>query len=206
MIKSQTHYQDIYIFTDCVWDVAVDKDKTMIKNNLHVCLCKTALSWHTIEFSDIEKKIMWALLLKEEWISALIKQFKSRISEAVDKLQYFTFSIKNVKTETSVMKFMQTVFRYIKTAQIDSIFQQLVQAWIKLNSELHQDIFELTKKITISEFLQLLQTKKDVWKDIVLQIKKVNYQQHQNQQKLVYKLQKVRNSYYRTFYQSALQQ
>ena len=73
MIKSQTHYQDVYIFTDYAQDVAADKNKTIIKNNLHVCLHRTALSWHTIELSDIKKKIMWALFLEKEWISALVK-------------------------------------------------------------------------------------------------------------------------------------
>ena len=127
-------------------------------------------------------------------------------------MQHFTFSIKNVKAETTVMKFVQTVFRYVKAAQIDSIFQQLIQVWIKLNSKLCQDISKSIEKITISEFLQLLQTKKNVWKNIVLQIEKINCQQHQNmqnmqnQQELVYRSQRARESYYRILYQSALQQ
>ena len=73
MIESQTHYWDVYIFTDHARDVAVNKDETMIKNNLHVCLHKTALSWHTIELSDIEKKIMQALFLEKKWILILVK-------------------------------------------------------------------------------------------------------------------------------------
>jgi len=73
MIESQTHYQDIYVFTDYAQDVAADKNETMIKNNLHVCLHKTVLSWHIIELSNIEKKVMWTLLLKKEWILILIK-------------------------------------------------------------------------------------------------------------------------------------
>ena len=43
MIKNQTYYWDVYIFTDHVWDVTADRNKEMIKNNLHVCLYKTAL-------------------------------------------------------------------------------------------------------------------------------------------------------------------
>ena len=116
IIKSQTHYWDVYIFINHVWDVAADKNKTMIKNNLHVCLHETVLSWHTIEFSDIEKKIMQALFLKKEWISALVKWFKSRISEVVDKLQHLSFFMKNVKAEMSITEFAQTVFRYVKAA------------------------------------------------------------------------------------------
>ena len=46
----------------------------------------------------------------------------------IDKLQHFTFFMKDVKTGTSITKFTQTVFRYVKTAQIDSIFQQIIQA------------------------------------------------------------------------------
>ena len=54
--------------------------------------------------------------------------------------------------------------------------------------------------------------KENVWKDIVLQIERVNCQQHQNmqnmqnQQKLVYRSQRAKNDYYRVFYWSALQQ
>ena len=118
MIESQTHYQDVYIFTDHAQDITVSKnnDEAIIKNNLHVYLHKTALSWHTIELSDIEKKVMQALSLEKEWILILVKQFKSRIFKAVDKLQYLSFSMKNVKAEMSITKFVQTVFRYIKTA------------------------------------------------------------------------------------------
>ena len=72
MIESQTHYQDIYVFTNHAWDVAASRNKEMIKNNLHVCFCETALNWHTIEFSDIEKKIMWALLLKKNEFQYLL--------------------------------------------------------------------------------------------------------------------------------------
>ena len=115
IIKSQTHYWDVYIFTDHVWNVTVNWNEEMIKNNLHVCFQETTLSWHTIEFLNIEKKIMWALSLKEKWILIFIKQFKSRISE-VDKLQHLTFFMKNVKMRTNVTKFMQTVFKYVKTA------------------------------------------------------------------------------------------
>ena len=146
----------------------------MIKNNLHVCLCETALSWHTIELLNIEKKIMQALFLEKKWILTFVKQFKSRILKAVDKLEHFSFFMKNVKAGISITEFTQTVFRYVKAAQIDLIFQQLVQMWMKLNSELCQDISKSTNKIIISEFLQLLQTKENVWKDIVLQIKKAN--------------------------------
>ena len=176
MIENQIHYQDIYIFTDHAQDMTADRNKKMIKNNLHVCLHETALSWHTIELSNIEKKIMQTLSLKKEWILTFIKQFKSRISKVVNKLQHLTFSMKNVKAETTVTEFVQTVFKYVKITQIDLIFQQLVQMWMKLNSEFCQEISESADKITISEFLQLLQTKKDVWKDIILQIERVNCQ------------------------------
>ena len=66
MIESQIHYQDVYIFIDCAQDMTVNKDKIMIKNNLHAYLHKTVLSWHTIELSDIKKKIMQALFLEKE--------------------------------------------------------------------------------------------------------------------------------------------
>ena len=59
---------------------------------------------------------MQALSLEKAWISVLVKQFKSRISEAVDKLQHLSFSMKNVKAEMSIIKFTQTVFRYVKAA------------------------------------------------------------------------------------------
>ena len=116
IIKNQTHYQNIYVFTDCAQDIAVNKDETMIKNNLHVCLHRTALSWHTIELSDIKKKIMWALFLEKKWILVLVKWFKSRILKAVDKLQHLSFFMKNIKAEINVTKFTQTVFRYVKIA------------------------------------------------------------------------------------------
>ena len=117
--------------------------------------------------------------------------------------------MKNVKTETSVTEFVQTVFKYVKIAQINLIFQQIIQAWMKLNLELCQNISESTNKILISNFLQLLQIKKNVWKNIILQIEKVNCQWYQNMQniqnmqdfqKLVYKSQKTRDDYYKVFY------
>ena len=46
----------------------------------------------------------------------------------IDKLQHLTFSMKDVKTDMSVTEFTQTVFKYVKTTQIDLIFQQIIQA------------------------------------------------------------------------------
>ena len=56
MIKSQIHYQNIYIFINYVQDMTADRNEEIIKNNLYVCFHKTMLSWHIIKFSDIQKK------------------------------------------------------------------------------------------------------------------------------------------------------
>ena len=44
MIKSQIHYQNIYIFINYVQDMTADRNEEIIKNNLYVCFHKTMLS------------------------------------------------------------------------------------------------------------------------------------------------------------------
>jgi len=44
IIKSQTYYQNIYVFTNHAQDIVASKNEAIIKNNLHVCLHKIVLS------------------------------------------------------------------------------------------------------------------------------------------------------------------
>ena len=96
LVGNQSHYQDVYVFTDCIHDMATTKTKSLVKNNVHACLRETALSWHTIELSNLEKLALRTATLEDGWIKALIKRFKPRISESIDKIQNASFSMIDV--------------------------------------------------------------------------------------------------------------
>ena len=107
--------------------MAATKTESLVKNNVHACLQETALSWHTIELSDLEKLALQTATLEDGWIKALIKRFKPRISESIDKIQNASFSMIDIQAKNSIIEFTQTIFQYTKAAQIDSTFQQIIQ-------------------------------------------------------------------------------
>ncbi|KAL4744304.1 hypothetical protein BDW72DRAFT_199729 [Aspergillus terricola var. indicus] len=134
---SKTFYRDIYSFTDRIHDVALFKGKLVVKVNIHSCLRGPALEWYTIELTQEEKKQLRDFSLEED-----------------------------VRTGQTPRAFAQEFLRNACSANIGDVYNQIIMAWNKLEGGLRIHIPEPTPRTTIAEFLDQLDAKYGIWKDM----------------------------------------
>ncbi|OJD26576.1 hypothetical protein ACJ73_02032 [Blastomyces percursus] len=62
--------------------------------------------------------------------------------------------------------FVHEMFRNSQAAQIDSVYNQLTQAWAAFQPELRRDIPEPTEHTSKAEFLNQVEAKAGIWRDL----------------------------------------
>jgi hypothetical protein len=164
-VGSQTHYRDVYVFVDRLKDLASIKGEELVKTNVHASLRGSALDWYATELNDMEKGYLRMATLELGWSSCLIKRFKPRVPQALNRITETKFGFSDINAGTSPRAFAQTMLRYTKAAVIDSVYNQLSLIWSRMDMDLRKDIPEPTENTTIAEFITDLEAREDIWKE-----------------------------------------
>ncbi|KAL1967226.1 hypothetical protein VTN77DRAFT_3517 [Rasamsonia byssochlamydoides] len=166
VIDNRVHYRDVHVFIDRVRQVAAVRGSDAVKHQLWVCLRGLALSWYSVELSEHQRRSLRLDTLEDGWISALVEQFKLTKNETEKKLKFASYTMADVRAGVSVRGFAQRVFRYTTATGMNSITEQLLAVWSKLDPELRVHIPQPTPTLTTSEFLDQLSSKEGTWKKI----------------------------------------
>ena len=100
------------------------------------------------------------------WCQALVQRFKESQSVALSKFTTERFTLSNVRNHRQPSHYIQSIIRYAKGANMDSIYNQLTFAYNDLDLDLRRDIQRSTESTTILSFTLALEAKKKVWQDI----------------------------------------
>ncbi|KKA23789.1 hypothetical protein T310_2241 [Rasamsonia emersonii CBS 393.64] len=166
VVNNQVRYRDVHVFVDRVREVAAVRGENTVKHQLWVCLRGLALTWYSVELSEHQRRSLRLASLEDGWISALIEQFQLTKEEAANRLKCASYSMADVGAGVSVRSFAQRIFRYATAMGKDSIMEQLMLVWTKLDPELRAHIPEPTPTLTTSEFLDQLSSKECIWSRI----------------------------------------
>lgn len=155
-------YRDVYAFVDRLKDMAPLRDEPKLRTALVQCLRGSALIWHSMELSDLEKQLLKNADL-DSWYGALIHRFKERTPAALQHLQRERYSMADARQQKNPRLYAQDIFRYAKAAEMPSLYNQLSIAWNNLNWEFRRDIPEPTSTTTMRAFLDQLDSKSGIW-------------------------------------------
>jgi len=95
-----------------------------------------------------------------------VEQFKLTPKEADKRLKSVHYSLADLRSGMSVRGFAQRVLRYTAAVGADSVLNQLLQIWTKLDPVFQLHVPQPTPDLTTIEFLDLLCSKEKIWRKI----------------------------------------
>lgn len=91
--------------------MAIVLKANVVRKNLFSCFRDTALMWHTVELSDITKKILTYEKGVKEWMQIFSFRFKFQASTATAVLLKEKYIIKNARKHREPKKYAQKIIR-----------------------------------------------------------------------------------------------
>jgi hypothetical protein len=179
-------YKNIYAFVNRLKDMTNIRDDDKLRTILSQCFRKTAFIWHFTELFDMKKDLLRQANLAS-WYQIMINRFKKRTSLTLSALQNSKYSLSNARFEKDLRLFAQQIFRSIKTANMNSIHNQLIIAWNNLDWRFRANISESIAITSIRKFLNQLNFMSNIWQEMTRS-------QSQNQFKLRDRFQNSRRT------------
>jgi hypothetical protein len=164
-VDRHVFYKNIYVFVDRLKNMIKIRDDDKLRTILSQCFRDASLIWHFIELFDMKKNLLRQINLTS-WYQILINRFKKRISIALSTLQINRYTSIDAKAEKDSRIFAQNIFRFVKVANMNSIYNQLTIAWNDLDWQFWVNIFESTVITSIRKFLNQLSFMFDIWHEM----------------------------------------
>lgn len=164
IINSGRHvfYTDVYTFVGRLQDLASVRGEEKLRTVIPQCLRGSALIWHSAELSDLEKNLLRTATVRQ-WYDALISRFKERAFVALEKLHKERYTFADARERKNPRLYAQNIFRHAKSAEMESVFNQITMAWNNLDWEFRRDIPEPSPDTPIWKFLSDLDSKASIW-------------------------------------------
>ncbi|KAI1430791.1 hypothetical protein GGR50DRAFT_698666 [Xylaria sp. CBS 124048] len=156
----QTVYTDVWAFTDRLTHLAAVHGDDKLKAVWTTCLQGTALSWHTTELTDLEKRALQGgdiSLICE----TLQKRFKANHSDALHSLQRARFSLYDLAQGKPIRVFVQTIIRHAKACDF-SVKNQLLAVFEAMDPEIQSQLTKPSDSSTIGSFLAQIDERESI--------------------------------------------
>ena len=153
-------YRDVFTFISRAKNFAAIHGAELIRNNLYRCLQDDALAWHTNLLSSGEQRL---LILGDglvEWETALVTEYKEPAAKAMKAFASRTYTMEDAENRRLVREYAQDIIRLGKAAELP-LWNQLLQIWNGLEVDFQLLVPKPTKDTRMSDFLRLLNDKKD---------------------------------------------
>ncbi|KAI0860172.1 hypothetical protein F4860DRAFT_480350 [Xylaria cubensis] len=155
-----TIYTNVHAFTNRLDHLATTRGEQAVKDVWGLCLQGTALHWHTIELSDLERTALSqgdvALIRK-----TLEDRFKKTKSDALKSLSKHVFTLYDLFAGKSMRAFVQQVLADAKACDLP-MEAQLLWAFESFDSEIQGQLIKPDSKTTLSAFLDKMDEQESV--------------------------------------------
>ena len=163
-VSKEIYYWSVMLFIEQIQNITTIKGAQLVWINLNTCLHGSALAWYTSELSNLE----WVGLHSDEnsvkeWCWALKEQFKELTSVTLFNLTITKYTMADAQSHCEPAVYIQLILQHAKSANIDSVENQLIFVYQNIATELHIFIDSPTSTITVSHFIQTLKMKKNTW-------------------------------------------
>ena len=159
-------YKDVYVFVERLKNQIKQHDDEIIANLVIVCLRDLALDWYSIKI-DEELKITMRVISFDNWCDVFINRFKIRVSVILNHLTIQKYFLNDMKQKVTFKAWFLQMFRYVKTANLFDFFNQFIMIWNRFDVLFRRDISKLNDYITMTRFLQNIDTKISIWYEMI---------------------------------------
>ena len=163
-VGKDVYYRDINKFITRVRDVAAARGEEVLKLHLFGNLRGAAMDWYTDQIDETAKLALRYSPLEQGWIRMLADRFKPAFDEAIDRLNRMRITVSDIGNGADISSFASEVIRQARAAEYTTVYQQLIQVWIRLDAEMQLVIPRPTVQTTIQEFFAQLDEKRSIWR------------------------------------------
>ena len=160
------YYVDVYVFVDRLKNLISLRDENKFRIVLSQCLRDYVQKWHSLILFELKKNLLRIVSLVI-WYQILIKSFKKRAIQTLQNLQKKRYIMSNAKQQRNFRMYAQNIFRHVKVAEFESVFNQFILIWFNFDYEFRRDISKSKSNITIRTFFDHLKKKFDIWFDMI---------------------------------------
>lgn len=156
-------YKDVYIFTNRLKDLAVQRGEEDTKAVVSSCFRGSALMWYSMELTDLERDLLRDNTTNlDRWCTTLIKRFKTRTAVALSQMVGQMYSLNDMR-HTTPRAFIQQMLHLAKSAELHSTHNQLTMIWNQFAVNLRIHIPEPQASTTIGQFIEQVDSKTAIW-------------------------------------------
>ena len=159
------YYVDVYVFVDRLKNLISLRNENKFRIVLSQCFRDYVQKWHSLTLFELKKNLLRIVSLVI-WYQILIKSFKKRATQTLQNLQKKRYIMSDVKQQRNSRMYAQNIFRHVKIAELESVFNQFILVWFNFDYEFRRDISKSKSNITIRTFLDHLKKKFDIWFDM----------------------------------------
>ena len=166
-VGKDLYFRSVILFVERIKDLATVKGDALVRTNLNTSLRGAALKWYTAELSNLERTgLRNDPRGVEEWCNALLVRFKELPGVALSHLTSEKYTATDARAKREPADYVQAIIRHAKSANIETVLNQLTFAHQGLSPELRVFIDPPTATTTVASFIQALEMKKDAWFDL----------------------------------------
>lgn len=161
-------------------DIAKLKSEDVIRSHISYSLKNKATNWYDAELTSLEKEALRVLPLEDGWYKELIKRWKPPLAEALQKIDFTTYSWTDVRAGKEPREYAQEIVRHTRAAGRTDLYKQLLKIRENIEPSLRAVVINPTTSTTLAEFLEHLDVKFLDWQDQV-QLRDRRLQTHRSQ-------------------------
>ena len=158
------YYRDMFVWIDHLKDLAKNHSEEEVRPMITQALRGGALIWYSTELSELEKDLLREASM-ERWYQALSKRFKERGPDAQDALDRCAYTLQDARNGRTPRAYVQDIIRHAKATGLP-LYNQLLLAYTKMHPKFRVHLFEPNFNTTLSQFLEMLDSKANTFPDI----------------------------------------
>ncbi len=160
-VGKDVYLHDVRLFVSRAQTITKRKGEPTVSAQLDSCLRGSALSWFmTLSEHEHERLTSGGI---NAWSNALLQQFKKSPSLSLDQLVNERYTLLDAATGQDTTDYIQSVVRHAQGADMLLAVQHVNWAWKNLDPELQDSMNKPAEWATVMEFIQQLDSKKEVW-------------------------------------------
>ena len=173
-VDRHVYYKNVFVFIDKLKNFEKKSSDYRVRQFIVECLRENVIIWHKLKLKTIEKN-MYRDVSVNQWCKELIRRFKKRDSQIFKNLQIERYSMSNVRNDKTFRIYVQNIMRHFRAIKFNFTYNQLIMTWNNLNFEFKMQIFESTTTTTLVFFFDFLNVKINVWHEIIMIKRFVQY-------------------------------
>jgi hypothetical protein len=143
----------------------LSKNLETIRNNLYTYFREQVMIWYTAQMTNEEKKLVKFDNNLDVWKRYLVKRFRERSNIVMTKIIKKKYTMNDARKHCQLREYADVIIKASKSVELDSKKHLIMLIYNDLDLKFQRNISMSSLFIKLSNFLQFLDDKKNIWWD-----------------------------------------